>query len=132
MTTNAISYPVFMKSKDSNMIVRFTDLREGKVVVLGKNKLYNLGEIKYNWMPHTDEDTWVLVDYDESNGVVDKQLVECWNSDLECTRTLCFYDKLNKSTYTPQGTRNGVKYNHYKPVSLNGYPKWAKDVVLED
>ena len=82
MTTNAISYPVFMKSKDSNMIVRFTDLREGKVVVLGKNKLYNLGEIKYNWMPHTDEDTWVLVDYDESNGVVDKQLVECWNSGM--------------------------------------------------
>lgn len=49
-------YPIYKKSKLSDLAVKFTGLTEG-VVINGDNSLW-FGAVRDNWTPHTDDEIW--------------------------------------------------------------------------
>ena len=117
-----IKYPIYCKSIDSSLVVEFTRLNEGKVVVNSKNR--NKGETSSTWSSHTDTNTWQQLDVCEKTGFFDGQLVWCWEDDDTHGRILKFYDVKNKCTYFFYGKNNGADYDNYEPFEGN-YPDWA-------
>ena len=53
-----------------------------------------------------------------------QELVECWDNSYTHIRTLRFYDKKNKCTYSFSGECNGSNYDNYSPIT-GPEPKWA-------
>ena len=117
-----ITYPIYCKLKDSSLVIKFTKLQSGKVVV---NSKYNkIKETSNEWRTHTDTDVWQQLDVCEETGFFDCQLVWCWDNDDTHVRTLRFYDVKNKCTYQFDGTEDGHNYENYEPFEGN-YPDWA-------
>lgn len=116
------TYPIYCKLKDSSLVVKFTDLSTGDVIV---NKKYQ--EVRNffdNWVRHTDSDTWQQLEVCERTGFFDGQLVWCWDNHHTHFRILRFYDVKNRCTYKFDGTRCGTRFNNYTPFEGN-YPDWA-------
>lgn len=116
------TYPIYCKLKDSSLVVKFTDLRTGDVVV--NNKYQQVGKKRNDWVEHTDADTWQQLAVCEKTGFFDGQLVWCWDNANTHSRILRFYDVKNKCTYCYNGTKDGNCYSNYKPFEGN-YPDWA-------
>ena len=121
-----INYPIYCKLKGSSLVVKFTELQSGEVVV--NNNYYNVGDKSTDWRSHTDTDVWQQLDVCEETGFFDGQLVWCWDNDDTHVRTLRFYDVKNKCTYQFDGTEDGHDYDNYEPFEGN-YPDWAKNLL---
>ena len=117
-----IKYPIYCKSKESSLVVKFTGLQSGEVVV--KSKHYNIGETSNEWRAHTDTNIWQQLDVCEKTGFFDGQLIWCWDNDETHSRHLRFYDIINKCAFYDDGNRNGYSYKNYEPFERN-YPEWA-------
>ena len=117
-----IAYPIYYKLKKSSLVVKFTGLQSGEVVVNSKH--YNIGDKSTTYRSHTDIDVWQQLDVCEETGFFDGQLVWCWDNDETHSRHLRFYDVKNKCTYRYDGDRCGIRFNNYKPFEGN-YPDWA-------
>ena len=117
-----ITHPIYCKLIDSSIVVKFTDLRTGEVVI--GNKYQKVGEKRNDWIKHTDAKYWKQLDVCEKTGFFDGQLVWCWDNDDTHTRILKFYDAKRKCPYQFDGTINGYSYNNYEPFEGN-YPDWA-------
>ena len=117
-----ITYPVYCKSIGSSLVVKFTGLQEGKLVVNSKHikieKAFN------EWRICTDTNTWQRLDVCEETGFFDGQLIWCWDNDETHSRHLRFYDVRNKCAFYDDGKRNGYSYKNYEPFEGN-YPDWA-------
>ena len=118
-----ITYPIYCKLKDSSLVVRFTGLKSGEVVI---NSMFHneVGDKINDWVEYTNTKAWQQLDVCEKTGFFDGQLVWCWDNRNAYCRTLKFYDIKNKSTYNHQGRRGGISYNNYEPFEGN-YPDWA-------
>ena len=116
------NYPIYCKLKNSSLVVKFTGLNSGEVIVNhnGRNK----GEKDTLWTKHTDSDVWQQLAVCKKTGFFDGQLVWCWDNDDTHVRQLRFYDVKNKCPYQFDGIRNGYSYNNYEPFEGN-YPDWA-------
>lgn len=105
------------------------------------------GSVKYNdWINRAPEDsikmTWkeFLAQYDKkkkkwsTDNLADKDLVYCWDDEDTSMRTLKFWDKVNKCTFSFKGERHGERFHNYEPFTYAREPKWAKNarVLLED
>ena len=117
-----IKYPIYCKLRDSSLVVKFTELQSGEVVV--NDKYYNIGNKNTDWRSHTDTDVWQQLDVCEETGFFDGQLVWCWSHNDTHSRYLRFYDVKNKSTFYHNGNRNGIRFGNYEPFEGN-YPDWA-------
>ena len=117
-------YPVFCKNKNSSLVVRFTSLREGEVVV--NNKYQDTGDKHNDWIIDTYADTWQQLEVCEKTGFFDGQLIWCWDNEDTHYRILRFYDVKHKCTYQFDGTKDGCNYDNYAPFEGN-YPDWALD-----
>ena len=117
-----IAYPIYCKLKGSSLVVKFTGLQEGKLVV--NSKYIKIEETFKEWRIFTDINTWQQLDVCEETGFFDGQLVWCWDNDEIHSRYLRFYDVKNKSTFYYNGTRNGTRFDNYEPFEGN-YPDWA-------
>ena len=117
-----ITYPIYCKIKCSSLVVKFTGLKTGEVVV--NSSPSKVGNIFTNWIKHTDNSVWQQLKVCEKTGFFDGQLVWCWDNNYPHRRLLLFYDVKNKSTYNYSGKRNGFVYENYKPFEGN-YPDWA-------
>ena len=117
-----IAYPIYCKLKDSSLVVKFTGLQSGEVVI--NNKYYKFGEKSSEWRSHIDSDVWQQLDVCEKTGFFDGQLVWCWDNNDTHFRRLRFYDAKNKCTYQFDGTEDGHDYDNYEPFEGN-YPDWA-------
>ena len=117
-----IKYPIYCKLKGSSLVVKFTELQSGEVVI--NNNYYNVGNKNTDWRSHTDNDVWQQLDVCEETGFFDGQLVWCWSHNDTHSRYLRFYDVKNKSTFYYNGTRNGTRFGNYEPFEGN-YPDWA-------
>lgn len=115
-------YPIFCKLKDSSLVVKFTELKSGEIVVNSKH--YNVEDKIINWAKHTDTTVWQQLDVCEKTGFFDGQLVWCWNDTDSHIRCLKFYDVKNKRTYCYNGIKYGYNYKNYEPFEGN-YPDWA-------
>lgn len=115
------TYPIYCKWKHSSLVVKFTGLQSGEVVV---NEYQNIGDKHDDWRTHTDTTVWQQLDVCEETGFFDGQLVWCWDDNITHSKLLRFYDVKNKCTYNPLGKRSGFVYNNYVPFEGN-YPDWA-------
>ena len=117
-----IKYPIYCKLKDSSLVVKFTELQSGEVVI--NNNYYNVGNKNTDWRSHTDNDVWQQLDVCEKTGFFDGQLIWCWDNNDTHSRELKFYDVKNKCAYTFNGKNDGCGYDNYEPFEGN-YPDWA-------
>ena len=117
-----IKYPIYCKFKDSSLVIKFTELQSGEVVI--NNNYYNVGNKNADWRSHTDTDVWQQLDVCEETGFFDGQLVWCWDNNDTYIRYLKFYDAKNECTYCYDGTRSGTCIDNYEPFEGN-YPYWA-------
>lgn len=117
-----VKYPIYCKLKKSSLVVKFTGLRSGEVVV--NSKYYNIGDKSTTYRIHTDTNTWKQLDVCEKTGFFDGQLVWCWEDDDTHSRVLRFYDAKRKCPYLFDGTINGLEFDNYEPFEGN-YPDWA-------
>ena len=117
-----IKYPIFCKVKYSSLVVKFTELQSGKVVVDGK--CYKTKSTIFGCKECTDTRFWQQLDVCEETGFFDGQLIWCWDNNDTHSRILKFYDVKNKSTFHYNGTRNGSRFGNYEPFEGN-YPDWA-------
>ena len=119
-------YPIYFKFKNCSLVVKFTGLQSGEVVVNSKH--YNIGDKSTTFRSHTDSDVWQQLNVCEKTGFFDGQLVWCWDNDDTHVRTLRFYDVKNKCTYQFDGTEDGHDYDNYEKFEGN-YPDWAKNLL---
>ena len=68
-----ITYPIYCKNKDTSLVVKFTGLKSGEVVV--NDKYNNIGVKNTTWEKHTDTYTWQQLDVCEETGFFNGQLV---------------------------------------------------------
>ena len=120
-----IKYPIFCKLKDSSLVVKFTALQTGEVVM--NHYCYNVGYKCDDWREHTNTIAWKPLDVCEETGFFDGQLVWCWDNEFTHTRNLKFYNAKNKCTYKFDGKKDGYNYDNYEPFEGN-YPDWALEV----
>ena len=59
------NYPIFCKSIQSPLVVKFTGLESGEVVV---SSFYKIGHKSINWIKHTDTNEWQQLDVCEKTG----------------------------------------------------------------
>ena len=116
-------YLIYCKNKDTSLVVKFTGLKSGEVVV---NNMFHdeVGKNRNDWVEHTDANTWQQLDVCEETGFFDGQLIWCWDNDETHSRHLRFYDVRNKCAFYDDGNRNGYSYKNYEPFEGN-YPDWA-------
>lgn len=117
-----IAYPIYCKLKDSSLVVKFTGLQSGEVVI-NENE-WNIGESSMALIKHTDKNEWQQLEVCKKTGFFDGQLVWCWDNTDSHIRFLKFYDAKNKCTYNYLGKYIGYNYNNYEPFEGN-YPDWA-------
>ena len=117
-----ITYPIYCKFKKSSLVVKFTGLQSGEVVVNSKH--YNIGDKSANWTRHTDTDIWQQLDVCKKTGFFDGQLVWCWQNEFTHSKHLRFYDVKYKCAYDYSGKKGGFGYDNYEPFEGN-YPDWA-------
>ena len=118
-----IKYPIYCKLKYSSLVVKFTELQSGEVVI--NNKYYKVGKKRNDWRKHTDTTVWKQLEVCEKTGFFDGQLVWCWDNNDTYIRYLKFYDAKNECTYYQcDGNRYGSVFDNYEPFEGN-YPDWA-------
>ena len=117
-----ITYPIYCKQKDSSLVVKFTGLRMGEVVVNNIN--HDVRACILDYKTHKNNDFWQQLDVCEKTGFFDGQLVWCWDDDDTHSIILRFYEAKHKGTYQFDGTRGGTRFNNYEPFEGN-YPDWA-------
>lgn len=105
------TFPLYRRSRETGIIVRFDDESTGEVVMSD-------GKYKTTFAPFDDMKHWEEVPTFEHEGVIyyDTQPVWAWD-DCEKKRCVRFIDAENKCTfYSVKLERNGVKWNHYAPI----------------
>ena len=117
-----ITYPIYCKSINSSLVVKFTGLESGELVVNSNH--FKIEEASNTWRAHTDIKTWQQLDVCEETGFFDGQLVWCWDNDDTHTIILKFYDVKYKCSYQFDGCRKGHAFDNYEPFEGN-YPEWA-------
>ena len=115
-------YPIYCKLIGSSLVVKFTDLTIGEVVV--NNGHQHVGKKFNEWIEHTDTKIWQRLKVCPETEFFDGQLVWCWDNDTTHSRILRFYDVKNECTYCYDGTEGGNTYSNYEPFEGN-YPDWA-------
>ena len=115
-------YPIYCKLEDSSLVVKFTGLQTGEVVI--GNEYQKGGKRCNEWIKHTDAKYWKRLDVCTETGFFDGQLVWCWSHAETHSRHLKFYDTKNKCTYSYNGDRDGCNYVNYESFEGN-YPDWA-------
>jgi len=117
-----IKYPIYCKLKVSSLVVKFTELTTGELVV--NNRHVQVGKKFNKWIEHTDTNYWQQLNVCEKTEFFDGQLVWCWDNEDTHGRDVKFYDVKNKCTFTYKGNRGGDYYDNYAPFEGN-YPEWA-------
>lgn len=118
-----VKYPIYCKNKHASLVVKFTGLKFGEVVV---NSVFHdeVGKKRNDWREHTDTDVWQQLDVCEKTGFFNGQLIWCWDNVDTHIKQLRFYDVKNNSTYDYLGRKGGSSYDNYEPFEGN-YPDWA-------
>ena len=116
------TYPIYFKFKNCSLVVKFTGLQSGEVVVNSKH--YDVGDKSTTFRSYTDSDVLQQLNVCEKTGFFDGQLIWCWDNDETHSRHLRFYDVRNKCAFYDDGKRNGYSYKNYEPFEGN-YPDWA-------
>jgi len=116
------NYPIYCNYIGSSLVVKFTDLRTGEVVV--NNIIHDVRTKISDYSTHKNTNVWQQLDVCEKTGFFDGQLVWCWEDEDTHSRVLRFYDAKNECTYQCYGNRCSSVFDNYEPFEGN-YPEWA-------
>ena len=122
-----IEYPLFKRNKVNGAVIKFTGLSEGTVVWKGDDPELEANRHYHHLRAHTEEEFWEDVAYDRERNLWDGQPIYCWDNDSTHSRTIRFYDAINKRTFGYKGERKGHFYNKYIPIPPEHYDKWIVD-----
>ena len=106
------NYPIYCKLKGFSLVVKFTGLTLGKLVVNSKHT--KIEETFKEWRIFTDINVWKQLDVCEKTGFFDGQLVWCWDDVNTHSRMLRFYDVKNECTYCYDGSKDGKCEYYWK------------------
>ena len=115
-----VRYPIYAKSRVDNIIVKFTAIETGEVVLSSNESNLSVGYVGYtstSFVSHTAEDIWQILDYNEERGLYDTQPVLCLGDNIRAIRSIRFYDAINDCTFFHNGERDGVIYENKKPLT---------------
>ena len=120
-----VKFPVYRRSKCTNIIVRFDAPMEGEIV-MSDNPDEPIGHYGKAWARFDFEDTWEEVPTVTIDGDIfyDTQPVWVWDYDDD-DRILRFIDAVNRCTFSSNGSRKGYMWNHYAT------PKCIDDWMIE-
>jgi hypothetical protein len=114
-------YPIYCKRVNNPMVVKFTELTEGAVVV---NSIHSkIGYHSKDWTEHTNTNVWQHLEVCPETGFFDGQAVWCWDNYDTHVRLLRFYDVRNTCTYKYNGRIDGAIFDNYEPFEGN-YTEW--------
>ena len=122
-----VEYPLFRRSREAGIIVKFTSLSEGTVVWKGDSGDY-IGHTTGRWIKHTN--TWEEVAYDKDRDLWDGQPVWSWNDVHTHLRDFRFYDAVNRGVYNYDGTRGGIAHDNIKAVNPDHYESWMIEAYV--
>ena len=116
-------YPIYCKHIYSSLVIKFTGLQTGEVVV---NSVVHgdVGKKLNDWTEHTNIYIWQQLNVCPETGFFDGQLVWCWDNNDTHVKCLKFYDAKHECTYQFDGNRYGSVFDNYEPFEGN-YPDWA-------
>lgn len=114
-------YPIYCKSKVTDLVVKFKDRNMGEVV---QRNSHSVGVVSNDWISHNNRKHWEQLEVCEETGFFDGQLVWCWDEKFKHVRILSFYDVKNKRAFSYNGERIGLKWENYEACEGN-YPEWA-------
>lgn len=120
-------FPVYRRSKEKGIIVKFTGPKEGEVV-MGNNPILPIGHTSTRWVRYDDKSTWEEVPTVTIDGETfyDTQPVWAWIEEEPEDKYLRFFDAINKKVFIRLGgSRNGADWDHYAPV------KCTEDWMIE-
>lgn len=108
-----LEYPVFMKDKDSSLVVCFSSINAGHVVVQNPEttiSINKVGTYRDNWIKATDTEeqepyTPPLFE--------DGAIIWCWDTETY-SPTLRRYDAINKCSCSTDGNRGFGEYDNYR------------------
>ena len=107
------TFPIYRKGKESGIVIKFMDLKEGYVLKQGTSS-YQVGSFHSDWNPYTHE-CWEPYDY-ESNPILIKEITP-ENMELFTTIRL---EGISSSTLTKVP-------NGYVMTSSSGHQVFIKD-----
>ena len=119
-------YPIYCKHLFSDMIVKFTSLKEGIVVKDGKGP-WPVGHKADNWTYCDSKVDWTPIPVCSKTGLFHGQLVWAWDKKHTHTRKLVFYDAENSRSFSIGGKKYSLaSYDNYAPFEGN-WPDWASE-----
>lgn len=106
-------YPMWLKSKKKNIIVRFDSFNKGEVVYVSKEESFYKTGMTLGFIPHTDTTIWEQVE--NPNLATDKEIEQVINEE---------YEKKDSSI------NNGGKTDYYQlknaPFPINDFDDFAE------
>jgi len=118
-------YPLFKKSKYTNAIVKFTDLRTGIVVFKGTDVYsHEIGHTLKTFIPHTDVNTWEDVPYDKERNLFHTQPIYYWDDYHTHSRLIGFYNAIQECGFSCKGKLKGLGYSQYEAILPEHYTDW--------
>jgi hypothetical protein len=114
-------YPLYFQNRKNKMIVKFSGLHTGTVVIM--DKYSEVASRSTEWTPHTNKYVWEQVAQEDV--IPDKALVWCWDDEMSFRRNLKFWDAKNKATFNSfSGKRDVAEYRNYE-LYTGEEPEWA-------
>ena len=103
-----IEYPVFMKDTSSKLVVCFSSMNTGHVVVAVTG--WTVGEYSDSWLVATNTNQWEPY---TPPLFEDGTIVWCWDN-TSYPPLIRRYDAINNVTCDTDGCRHSWEYTHYK------------------
>ena len=106
------TYPMWLKSKKTNIIVRFDSFNKGEVVYVSKEESFYKTGMTLGFIPHTDTTIWEQVE--NPNLATDKEIEQVINEEYEKDNSI----------------NNGGKTDYYQlenaPFPINDFDDFAE------
>ena len=130
-------YPMWFRSTDSNMVVRFDDLKSG--IVEEGNSVYKKGDYSNNWVSHTDSEYWEEIEEPkEKPNQTTKEIFIVYVTHLNCMELMYAFDtkenaevkcfELNRQWVNENSFNQYIKDNKITQISLDTYNDYYLEV----
>ena len=123
---NKLKYPLFKRWKKSGEIVKFSSLKEGTIVVKGKDSGCEVEYISDTFTFHVD-DRWEDILYNKERDLFHTQAVECWDENDTHSRLARFYNAVDDCVFSCNGDLHGWHFHNCKAIPLDEVSDWMNE-----
>jgi len=113
-------YPLYFELVSTGEIVKFKGLNTGEVVITNSTyPMAKVGDIRTDFIKHTDRGHWTPVAFNKERGLYDKQLVWCSDEGSRGLSYLKFYNAINNQAFKHSGERAGTSWDIITPAYVD-------------